>query len=403
MKKPHYAWSVCLACLLLYVCNMGLCSNILTIYLPFIEETGISDSAGSAILSIRCLFSFLTTFAVDRFYKSLSIRRGLLLVSLIGVASPLVFCVGGGVFSYYIGAALAGIAYGAGCIYPSALLITNWFSSRRGLAVGISSAGSGISTMLFSPALSAIVLQLSLKTAFVVQSAFMLFCAVLVYLAVRDTPEEMHTGKYTNGVDSKSARLSDGVQAPGRGFLAALAIMMMLNGGAGLAFSGHLSVLSVSSGYSSELAASAVSLFGLVLIISKLSSGNIADRIGTLKCSLIFICAFIIGCFFVLGMNGTDVVWCYALVILLGFGASIYNVGPPLWAGDLSPKEQYGKTLKWLQLFYNLGGIIFTVVPGIIAEHTGEYKSSFILFAVMMLLSMSILLFSYKKQCVPKE
>ena len=398
MKKPHYAWAICLACMLLYVCNMGLCSNILTIYLPFIEETGISDSAGSAMLSIRCLFSFLTTFLVDRFYKSFSIRRGLLLISLVGALYPLVACLEGGLITYYIGAALAGIAYGAGCIYPSALLITNWFSTRRGLAVGISSAGSGISTMLFSPALSAVVLRFSLKTAFVLQSAFMLLCAVVVYLTVRDTPEEMYAEKYSKGVELKTKRSSDRFQAPGKGLLAVLALMMLLNGGAGLAFSGHLSILSVSSGYSSELAASAVSIFGLVLIISKLSSGNIADRLGTLKCSIILICIFIAGCFFPLGMNGNDIFWCYALVVLLGFGASVYNLGPPLWAADLSSAEHYGRTLKWLQLFYNLGGIIFTVVPGIIAEHTGEYKSSYLMFAVMMLISLTLLLLAYRRQ-----
>ena len=43
MKRGHYAWAVCFSCLLLFLCNMGLCSNILTVYLPFIEARGISD------------------------------------------------------------------------------------------------------------------------------------------------------------------------------------------------------------------------------------------------------------------------------------------------------------------------------------------------------------------------
>ncbi|MBR6543606.1 MAG: LPXTG cell wall anchor domain-containing protein, partial [Anaerotignum sp.] len=65
--------------------------------------------------------------------------------------------------------------------------------------------------------------------------------------------------------------------------------------------------------------------------------------------------------------------------------------------------EQYGKTLKWLQIFYNLGGIIFTAIPGIIADHTGEYKSSYFLFAGMMTVSLFILLWTYrwKKRITP--
>ena len=47
------------------------------------------------------------------------------------------------------------------------------------------------------------------------------------------------------------------------------------------------------------------------------------------------------------------------------------------------PSYQYAETLRWLQMFYNFGGIAFTAVPGIIADHTGEYKSSYVLFAAI--------------------
>ena len=181
-------------------------------------------------------------------------------------------------------------------------------------------------------------------------------------------------------------------------FMLMLALMMLLNGGAGLAFSGHLGVLTRTSGYSAELAASLISLFGLMLIISKLVAGSIADRIGSKQCSILLFLIFIAGCFFVFGMDGSNTFWCFALAIMLGLGASLFNVGPPLWAEDLSSRQQYAKTLKWLQIFYNLGGIIFTVVPGLIADHTHEYKSSFVLFAVMMTLSLLILLWAYRKR-----
>jgi hypothetical protein len=114
---------ICIAGLWLFLCNMGLCSNILTIYLPFIEATGISGGAGSSILSIRCLFSFITTFFVGVYYRKLSLRRGILIASLVGAAAALVFAVGGGPAVYYAGAALAGVAYGAGSVYPVPLLM----------------------------------------------------------------------------------------------------------------------------------------------------------------------------------------------------------------------------------------------------------------------------------------
>ena len=374
MKRFHYAWVICLACLWLFICNMGLCSNILTLYLPFIEATGISDSMGSAILSVRCFSSFITTFFVGVFYQKFSLRTGIFLSSLTGAAGALVFALGGNAFIYYVGAILAGIAYGAGCVYPVSLLLTNWFHARKGLAVGISFSGSGVAMTFFSPLLSHIILQYSLRTAFLFQALFMAVSAVLVFLFVRDLPSEKSMSAFgeKTSLQENSSIITDSVPLP-KNVLAMLAIMMVLNGGAGLAFSGHLSVLTRTSGYSAELAASMFSLFGMVIIFSKLAGGSLADRIGVKNCSTILILTFILGCFLVLGMNGINTFFPYALAVLLGIGASIYNTGPPLWASDLSQGTQYGKTLKWLQIFYNLGGIIFTAVPGIIADHTGEY------------------------------
>lgn len=401
MKCGHYAWAVCLACLFLFVCNMGLCSNILTIYLPFIEERGVSDSMGSAILSVRCAFSFLTTFFVGLYYEKLSLRRGIFLASVIGVAFPLVFCAAlNAPLLYYAGAALAGIAYGAGCIYPVSLLLSNWFHARRGFALGLSAAGSAVATMGFSPLLSAVVVRYSLTTAFLLQSGIMALSAIAVYLIVRDKPEELGLLPY----GETKAPSAEEEKAPSftlpRHTMAMLALMMLLTGGAGLAFSGHMAVLMRTEGYSTELAASVVSFFGLVLVCSKLLTGAVADRIGSKRCSILLFIVFILGCFLVLGLNGIHSVWCYALALLLGLGASLFNVGPPLWAADLSCRAAYAKTLKHLQIFYNLGGILFTVVPGMIADHTHEYKSSFLLFAGMMTVALAILLWAYGQRKV---
>ena len=376
---------------------MGLCSNVLTIYLPFIEANGISDSMGSAILSVRCLFSFLATFFVEHFYRRLSLRRGILLVSLVGAAAPLTFCIGSA-FTYYLGAALAGITYGIGCIYPVSLLLSNWFRSRKGLALGISSAGSGVATMLFSPLLTSVALKYTLRTAFLFHAAFSVVSAVAVFLLIWDTPQEKGLDAYEVKGNSRKETVKPVPAAMSPHILALMAFMMLLNGGAGLAFSGHLSVLARACGYSAEFAAEGVSLFGLTLVLSKLAAGDIADHVGAKKCSALFILIFTTGCFFALGMNSKELFWWLAMVILLGIGASVYNVGPPLWAADLSSGKQYARTLKWLQLFYNLGGIIFTMLPGFIADRTGEYISSYIMFAVMMLVSLFLLLWIYHRQ-----
>lgn len=396
MKKIHYAWVICLCGLWLFVCNMGLCSNILSVYLPFIEASGLSDSMGSAILSIRCLFSFAVTFLVELYYRKLSLRTGILLASLIGVASTLIYSIGGSAFLYYTGAALGGIAYGLGAIYPTSLLLSRWFHTHRGLALGISSAGSGVAAMAFSPLVSALVLKYSLRTTFLLQGGFMLVSAFIVFLLLRNDPQEKGLTPYgEDGENGTKTRLQEGPASLPQTVLWMLALMMLLIGGAGQAFSGHLSVLSRSCGYSVRAAATVVSLQGGVLVCSKLLSGDMADKFGPKRCTTLLMIVFILGSALVQLMNGVSLFWCFAPVALMGFGGSVYNVGPPLWAADLSDRAGYPRLLKWLQIFYNLGGILFSAVPGIIADHTGEYKSAYALIACMIAVSLVILLWAY--------
>ena len=396
MKKPHYAWVVCFCGLWMFVCNMGLCSNILSVYLPFIEAGGISDSMGSAILSIRCLFSFAVTFLVELYYRKLSLRWGIFLASLTGALSALIYSVGGSPFFYYTGAALGGICYGLGAIYPVSLLLSNWFHTHRGLALGVSSAGSGVAAMVFSPLVSALTLRYSLSPTFLLQAAFMLACALGVFLLLRDSPAEKGLSPYGEGSAADAGdRAQEGPSALPKLVLWMLAMMMLLVGGAGQAFSGHLSVLSQSCGYSLQTAATVVSLHGMVLVCSKFLSGGLADRFGSKRCTSLLMVLFILGCALVRLMDGINLFWCFASVCFMGFGASVYNVGPPLWAGDLSDRAGYPKLLKWLQIFYNLGGILFSAVPGIIADRTGEYTSAYMLIAAMMVTALLILRWSY--------
>lgn len=399
MKKIHYAWVVCFACTLLMISNMGLCSNILTVYLPFIENAGITDGQGSAMLSVRCLFSFLSIFFVTKFYKLIPLRRGILIASIIGVMASIVFSIGGSVFLYFLAASLAGIAYGLGATIPMSLVITNWFNDKRGLAMGICSAGTGLSTVVFSPILTSIIEKNSLRSAFVFQAVYMLVSALVIWLLIREFPSQKQLEPYGSADDSNDIRKESSCSVEFPPYLwILLYLMMLLVGGSGQSFNGHMSVLMTSCGYSVKTAAIVASLFGFALMTGKLVFGSISDALGTKKATILFIMIFLAGNIPVIFMDGNKDYLCYLFGFLLGFGAPIFALGSSLWALDLAPAGRYGDVLRKFQLCYSLGGIVFTTIPGLIADHTGEYKSSYLLFAIMITISLLILLLAYKRK-----
>ena len=97
MKRFHYAWVILVACTLITVCNVGLCSTVISAYLPYIEATGISDSDGSMMMSIRNLFAVAGMFLVSKYYRFISIRNGVALATILGGVATLIFSVGGSV------------------------------------------------------------------------------------------------------------------------------------------------------------------------------------------------------------------------------------------------------------------------------------------------------------------
>ena len=403
-KKPkiHYAWMICIAGSLMMLCSMGLCSNIFAVYLPFIEEAGLSGAQGSAIVSVRCISSFVCSFLVTAYYDRISLRLGSAAAVLAGALSSVLFSVGGSPTMYYAASAVAGISYGFGTVIPASLLMNNWFLERRALAMGIASAGSGLASILFAPLITSGVLRFGLRTVYLLQGVLIALCAVAVFLIVRDRPEDMNLTPYGDASDN-STTVAEPEQAqehfaiPG-GIWILLSVMMLMAGGSGQAASSHLSILTVASGYSAQTAALVATLFGLFLIVGKFIYGEIADRSTVEKASVLFMLIYAAACCESLLFNGTSLWCCWLFPLLLGLGCSFFTVGYPLWAADLSSAEHYSKTLRRFQILYCAGGIIFTGIPGRIADSTGEYKSSYLLMALLVLVSLFMLHHAYRRR-----
>lgn len=411
MLRKHYHWVIAAMGVLVYAFVMGLCNPVLALYLPFIEDwDGISDSAGSAIFTVRCLMSFLSTFVVLQYYNRISLRKGVTLTILLTALGVAVMGIGGSVWIYYIGAAVLGVGYGMSCMVPVALLLKNWFRRKLGFANGLCSAGSGVSMVIFSPVVEKWITRYSLRTAFWMQAALIAGSALLFYLLVRDTPAEMGLEKFGEETPEEAAPARETAAAPaagklsrplGHGVLALLAVMMVLNGGVSNSSSGHQCILFTTCGYSPDLSALALSVYGVLLTAGKLSAGVLCDRLGGRRAGILFILLFCLGCLPVLGMNGRHAFWMWALVILTGFGSAMYCVCPQIWAAEIASPAEYPGTYRWMQLFHNLGGILLTLVPGFIADHTGEYRSSFLLFIALMAAETALLQRVYKIRCGP--
>ena len=402
MKKVHYSWVICAVCTLLIVCNMGLCNTGFSVWLQFAEaKEGFTGAQGSSILSVRCIFSLLCMLVVSKYFDRLGVRLGAAIGTALSALAYLIYSIGGSITVYYIGSAVAGIGYGFGTTIAISIMINNWFDRCRGLAMGISTSGTGVCAMAFPLIMTSLIDKFGLSVSFRFIFAFVLVSSLLVLLLARDRPEQMNMQPFGYGEGGtekkKKTQKTHGHRELSwkEWIFAAIALLMV--GAVSTAGTGHFSIVMTSSGYSTELAAGVMSFWGIVLIAAKFIYGSAVDRFGCKKATVVFYSVYVLGCaatlFFFTGIPALA----YLFALLIGLGIPPATVGFPIWAADLSRPENYAKTVKWFQVFFLLGGVIFTSVPGMLYDRLGNYQSAYILFAAFTVIDTTIVAVLYTR------
>lgn len=422
--KRHYEKIICACCFLLLFTNVGLASTSFSVYQPYLVELpGVGHSGGSIIISIRTFISLIAMFFVARYYDKLDCRKGVAFAS---------FCIGAGFVLYAlntsnyvglcIGSVFTGLGYGLGGMVASTMLIGRWFKDHVATAAGIAAVGSGVAAVVVPPVVVALESALSLSSAFAAEGVLAIVDALLLYALLRNKPEDIGLTPY---VDPKLSRtLEEGSESLQSGLgkngqdatkrsakrekpkkrsqarisrnlppkmVPVVFVAMVFVGSVSVGGSNYLAVLFTSEGFTTEYAAMLVSISGTCLMVSKLFTGVIFDKIGTAKGSLLFFAIFIAGIVMLcLSDMGNHNLALFA-VLLYGTGLALGTVGISIWSIELAPRGQQVKTIKNFQIAYALGGFIFTFLPGFIMEATGTYLVSYVMLLIMVVLAAVII------------
>jgi len=382
MRKPHYAWFVCLGGALSLFTVMGLGVNIFSIYQPeIIAFNNFTNAQGSWITTTRSLFILGTLLTVNQLCAKLGLRLVMTLgMALVGLSC---FCFGASTSfpMYCASAALTGVGYCLGGMVPLSLIIANWFDSRRGLALGIGAAGSGVST-IFAPAIITRLIQsYGLKPAFFCEGAFILFIAAIGWLLLRTCPGDKGLEPYRVEGDVPAAEPVHTGTGHGKLPIALLLIASFLLGGPlGPAFS-HLTVLYTSEGFDSMAVAGLISYMGLAICVSKIVCGQMYDRLGGRLSNTFVLGAYLAGHLLCCLAFTKSLPLAYLAITVFSFGVSVSGVSPAVWARDLAAPADYGRTVRAITTAYTLGMLVMGPIPGIMADRFGSYIPAYLFFA----------------------
>ena len=160
--------------------------------------------------------------------------------------------------------------YGLGTMIPITMLINRWFVSRQGFALGFASAGSGLATIISPPFITAALEAGGVKLAATLEGSLILIYSLLMFLLLRNTPEEKGLKPYQTSQKETAVLKPEEIEAPASKrplsrktdilLLAALFLLGVVTTPSSESLAVHLSTENVTP----ELTATAVSVYGPV-------------------------------------------------------------------------------------------------------------------------------------------
>lgn len=282
------------------------------------EEFGWSRSSVAIAFSTYTVAVFLSTPWWGRLYDRLPVNRiGPAAVILLVLTELAVTQVRGSIWSLYLAFFAIGIL-GSGTAYVAySRAVTSWFDRGRGMALAITMVGPSLSAAILPVLLTPLVQAYGWRSAYLALALASLSAMPLMLFVVRERARP-----------AAQAASQDALAAPD---LSARAVLRTrpfwcLAGGVGFSALGvagvhlHLMPMMLDLGATPARAAQALSLLGLGVLIGRLLTGVLLDRVFAPAVAAAFMLAPPVG-ILLFEIQGLDAALILAVTVGIAFGA----------------------------------------------------------------------------------
>lgn len=286
----HPAWVVAAVAFLALVGAAGFRAAPGALMVPLHDEFGWSTSVMSLAVSINLLLFGLTApFAaalMDRFGVRRVVASALILVAL-GAGGSVLMTASWQLIVFW--GVLIGLGTGSMALVFAATIANRWFEHRRGLVMGVLTAGSATGQLVFLPVVASLADGAGWRPASLVVAAAALAVVPVVWLVVRDHPEDRGVRPYGAAEDwTPPARHVGGATRRALEGLAfasrqrafwALAVAFAICGATTNGLIGiHFIPSAHDHGMSSTTAAGLLAAVGVFDIVGTIASGWLTDK-----------------------------------------------------------------------------------------------------------------------------
>jgi len=391
---PFYGWIIIGIAILSGTLIYGVRHSFSVFFPQILDEFGWSRGSTALMLSLNVLvYGLVSPIAGslgDRWKPKRVMTIGIIIISLATAGCAFARQL----WHFYL---LYGVLTPIGTAFSGAPLLTpavaNWFTKRRGLAVGLGQVGGGLSWS-YTMFTEFVISRLGWQNAYFVLAGALAVLILPLYTRFHYRPEDKGlTADGTIEITANKVSASEAATKTSPAFrdwtlreamrtrqLWLLVFSNFLYWGIGnYLVLGHQVKFTEDVGYGSAFSASVLALFGVFMVVGQFSS-SISDRIGKEKTVTLAATLSIGALVALLSIKDTSqsgLLYLYA--ICFGLGAGLFTPSPFVAMADFFHGRNFGAISGLLLTGMGMGAAFGPWLGGYLYDTTGSYTIAFIL------------------------
>jgi sugar phosphate permease len=398
-RKPHYAWVIVFVTFLSFLAVQGGRLAFGAFMEPWERDLSIDRGTTSLISTLSFVIYGLSQPFIGRLIDKFGARLVISLSTLLVGISFLAISFVQEPWQLFVLYAFVSIGIGGASNVAGTVLVANWFTKKRGLALGILEAGFGFGQMLLVPGSLLLIHYFDWRITHIILGVFlMLLIFPVVLFFLRNQPDEK--GMEPLGGLQREVHPSSEQEKVTRAKFSMWELfrkrtywfVMLPFAVCGFTSTGlmdtHLIPFASYCGFSPAITSAAVSILAGFNIAGILISGVIADRWSSRK--LLVLLYFVRALSIVLLLFSQDPI--LLLVFAALFGIVDFSTVAPTQVLTAQYFKNYslGFIVGCLFLSHQIGSALGAYVPGLLYSKFGNYELAFYA-AIVVLVAASVM------------
>ena len=398
LRKIHYAWIIAAVTFLILMVGAGVRAVPGVFVVPLESEFGWTRATISLAVGINiAIYGLMAPFAAATM-DAFGLRRVMTIaVTCIGIAIGLTTLMTASWQLMLLWGVMLGFCIGFTTNVLAAQIATRWFVARRGTVLGILTSAVATGQFLLLPLLAMVAASFGWRTMALLMAAIVLGIAPLVFLLMRNKPEDVGLTAYGeppgakpmpkpagNPVREAFAGLRIGLRS--RDFYLIAGTFFICGASTNGLIGTHLIPACIDNGIAEVAAASLLASMALFNFIGATGSGYLSDRID----ARLLLCVYY-------GLRGLSLLilpFSFDTFYGLALFATFYGLD---WIATIPPtvkligqsfgRENTGVMYGWVTCVHQMGGASAAFFGGVMRDSFDTYMHAFMLSGLLCLIA----------------